>query len=136
MRSPRPLSFTPDLSRAVFLKAGGGRPAEVTLIEGSKETRLTDIGAGLAATRRRTEKSLLEIARRPGDRGRFSICRSHSQPGRRVPLLVELHGGPTGVVTDSFPTPRTYPTQVFLEKGFCDSRPEFPGSVIMARSFG
>ena len=36
------LSYTPDLSRGVFFKASGGGPAEVTLLEGSKETRLTD----------------------------------------------------------------------------------------------
>src|SRR2546426_11133925 len=50
------------------------------------------------------------------------------QPGRRVPLLVELHGGPTGIALDSFPVPRTYPTQVFLQNGFAILAPNFRGS--------
>src|SRR5262249_1541060 len=53
----------------------------------------------------------------------------HYQPGRKVPLLVELHGGPTGVATDSFPVPRVYPSQVFLERGFAILAPNFRGSI-------
>jgi len=47
------------------------------------------------------------------------------QPGRRVPLLVELHGGPTGVVTDSFPVPRTYLPRPFWKRAR-DSGAELP----------
>ena len=47
--------------------------------------------------------------------------------GNRVPLLVELHGGPTGVALHSFPVPRTYPTQVFLQQGVAVFVPNFRG---------
>ncbi|MBI1790375.1 MAG: S9 family peptidase, partial [Acidobacteria bacterium] len=57
------------------------------------------------------------------------------QPGGRVPLLVELHGGPTGVALESFPTPRTYPTQVFLEQGYAVFAPNFRGSSNYGASF-
>src|SRR5438093_5690032 len=48
--------------------------------------------------------------------------------GRRVPLLVELHGGPTGAALEDFPIPRTYPTQLYLQAGFALLAPNFRGS--------
>ena len=48
--------------------------------------------------------------------------------GKPVPLLVELHGGPTGVELESYPIPRTYPTQLLLQKGFAVFAPNFRGS--------
>jgi dipeptidyl aminopeptidase/acylaminoacyl peptidase len=50
-------------------------------------------------------------------------------PGTRVPLLVSLHGGPTGAALESFPIPRTYPTQLFLGAGFAVFEPNFRGSI-------
>ena len=47
----------------------------------------------------------------------------------RVPLLVSLHGGPTGAELEGFPVPRTYPTQLFLEAGFALLEPNFRGSI-------
>jgi dipeptidyl aminopeptidase/acylaminoacyl peptidase len=49
--------------------------------------------------------------------------------GARVPLLVSLHGGPTGAALESFPVPRTYPTQLFLDAGFAVFEPNFRGSI-------
>ncbi len=48
--------------------------------------------------------------------------------GQKVPLLVELHGGPTGVATEGFPVPRTYPTQLLAQEGFAILAPNFRGS--------
>lgn len=50
------------------------------------------------------------------------------QQGKRVPLLVELHGGPTGVALEAFPVSRTYPYQLFLQEGFAVLSPNFRGS--------
>ena len=50
------------------------------------------------------------------------------QQGKRVPLLVELHGGPTGVALEGFPVSRTYPYQLFLQEGFAVLAPNFRGS--------
>ncbi len=50
------------------------------------------------------------------------------QEGKRVPLLVELHGGPTGVALEGFPISRTYPYQLFLQEGFAVLAPNFRGS--------
>jgi dipeptidyl aminopeptidase/acylaminoacyl peptidase len=50
------------------------------------------------------------------------------KPGRRAPLIVELHGGPTGVALEGYPVPRTYPTQLFAQEGFAVLAPNFRGS--------
>lgn len=50
------------------------------------------------------------------------------KPGTRVPLIVELHGGPTGVALEDYPIPRTYPTQLFAQEGFAVLSPNFRGS--------
>src|SRR5262249_24071738 len=51
------------------------------------------------------------------------------QQGTRVPLLVILHGGPTGAALERFPVPRLYPTQMFLQEGFAVFEPNFRGSI-------
>src|SRR5262249_24823200 len=122
-------SFTPDLSRAVFLKANADRPADVTLLEGASESRLTDLGASVAEYSAVQPKKVSWKSRDGLPIEGVLLLPFHYQPGRRVPLLVELHGGPTGVATDSFPVPRVYPSQVFLEKGFAILSPSFLGSI-------
>lgn len=56
-------------------------------------------------------------------------------PGSRIPLLLILHGGPTGVAVESFPIPRMYPTQLFLEAGFAVLEPNFRGSINYGAAF-
>jgi dipeptidyl aminopeptidase/acylaminoacyl peptidase len=46
-----------------------------------------------------------------------------------VPLLTELHGGPTGVTLDAFPSPSVYPVQALLQNGIAVFSPNFRGSV-------
>ncbi len=59
----------------------------------------------------------------------------HYHPGSPVPLLVSLHGGPTGAELEGFPVPRTYPTQLFLEAGFALLEPNFRGSINYGAKF-
>jgi dipeptidyl aminopeptidase/acylaminoacyl peptidase len=58
------------------------------------------------------------------------------QQGKRVPLLVELHGGPTGVALEGFPVSRTYPYQLFLQEGFAVLLQTFAAARITAASSG
>ncbi len=121
-------SFTPDLSRAVYLKAAGDRPPEIALREGSSESLLTHAHDALAAYPKLNPR-VVSWKSRDGlaVQGVLHLPFSY-RPGHPVPLLVELHGGPTGVALDSFPVPRTYPTQVFLENGIAVFTPNFRGS--------
>jgi dipeptidyl aminopeptidase/acylaminoacyl peptidase len=57
-------------------------------------------------------------------------------PGRRVPLLVIVHGGPTGVFTQSFTgMPSPYPIPVFASRGYAVLRCNVRGSSGYGRGF-
>jgi len=50
-------------------------------------------------------------------------------PNRKYPLLIKIHGGPTGVSQPRFlPNDYAYPVQAFLEKGALILEPNYRGS--------
>jgi dipeptidyl aminopeptidase/acylaminoacyl peptidase len=58
------------------------------------------------------------------------------EKGRRVPLLVVVHGGPTGVFTQSFTgMPNPYPIPVFASRGYAVLRCNVRGSSGYGRKF-
>ncbi|MCC6537361.1 MAG: S9 family peptidase, partial [Bryobacterales bacterium] len=121
-------SFTPDLRAAVYLKTSPARPLEIVARQEGEETQLThlqDTVAALPALRSRV------VRWKASDgltvEGMLWLPASYRQ-GQRVPLLLDLHGGPTGVTLDAFPMSRTYPTHVFLERGLAVFSPNFRGS--------
>lgn len=121
-------SFARNADRGVFLKSSPSRPAEVMLFDQGNESYLTALQKDLAGF---PEVRSQVIRWRSPDglamEGILWLPFSYN-PGQKVPLLVMLHGGPTGIELDSFPIPRTYPTQVFLEKGMAVFAPNFRGS--------
>ncbi len=56
-------------------------------------------------------------------------------PGKPIPVIVSVHGGPTGAATESFPVPRMYPTQAFLQEGYAVFEPNFRGSINYGPAF-
>jgi len=51
------------------------------------------------------------------------------RPGTRVPLLLVIHGGPSGVSSDRYPTVRgAYPIPVFNALGYAVLQPNYRGS--------
>ncbi|MBM3795816.1 MAG: S9 family peptidase, partial [Acidobacteria bacterium] len=121
-------SFTPDLATAVYLKSSPARPLEIVAAQSGEErqlTRLQDGVAALPALRSRvvrwkaTDGLAIE--------GMLWMPFTY-RAGQCVPLLVALHGGPTGVTLDAFPRSRTYPVQVFLQRGMAVFSPNFRGS--------
>jgi len=128
-------SFTPDLSRAVFLKANADRPAEIALLQGGVASRLTSVAGSVLAYHALKPKVVSWKSSDGLPIEAVLFLPFGYQAGRRVPLLVELHGGPTGVALDAFPVPRTYPTQAFLENGFAVLAPNFRGSANYGAEF-
>jgi dipeptidyl aminopeptidase/acylaminoacyl peptidase len=128
-------SFTTDLGRGVFLKASDARPAEIVLLEGGAESPLISL-ADTVRDFAAVQPKVISWTSRDGlaVEGVLFLPFRY-QAGHRVPLLVELHGGPTGVVLAQFPAPRTYPTQAFLENGFAVLAPNFRGSANYGAEF-
>ena len=132
LHGPSSFSITRDGRRAAFIKSSNSRPPEVYIAElgamGIEERQLSDVTPHVSdfpaiptRTLRWKSKDGLDVEgvlRLPGG----------GKAGERVPLLVELHGGPTGVALEGFPVPRTYPIQLFLQDGFAVFSPNFRGS--------
>ncbi len=119
-------SFTPDLRTAIYLKSSPARPLEIVASQEGEEKQLTRLqDAALPTLRSRVVR--WKASDGLAVEGMLWMPFGYRQ-GQRVPLLVELHGGPTGVTLDAFPMPRTYPTHVFLQQGIAVFSPNFRGS--------
>jgi dipeptidyl aminopeptidase/acylaminoacyl peptidase len=114
------LKSSPSTPSQLYAAAkAGGEWKERTLVSANPEVDL--LPRVTAKTLRWKSKDGLEIE------GVLRLPFSYQQ-GKRVPLLVELHGGPTGVALEGFPVSRTYPYQLFLQEGFAVLAPNFRGS--------
>jgi dipeptidyl aminopeptidase/acylaminoacyl peptidase len=128
-------SFSHDLSRAVFLKTHPAHPPEIVLWEAGRESTLTQVFAPLAALPP-VKSEVVRWKARDGLAVEGVLWLPFNfQPGRPVPVLTELHGGPTGVALTAFPNGRTYPTVAFLEQGFAVFAPNFRGSANYGAEF-
>jgi dipeptidyl aminopeptidase/acylaminoacyl peptidase len=129
------VSCTKDNNSCVLLKTSPQRPPEIFLRQGNSETQLTSLQDGLAALPRIQS----EVIRWKASDGLpvegILWLPVDYRPGKPVPLLTELHGGPTGVTLHSFPAPRVYPLQVFLQHGIAVFSPNFRGSVNYGAAF-
>lgn len=57
------------------------------------------------------------------------------QPGQRVPLLLIIHGGPSGVSLNGFNPGGRYPSQVFAGLGYATLHPNYRGSTAYGERF-
>ena len=121
-------SFSTGGDVMAFLETSPLRPPEVFVIDRGAKRQLTTAHAALAALPR-PKSEVLKWKSRDGleVEGVLWLPPGY-EPGRRIPLLIELHGGPTGAALHSFPMPRTYPTQMFLDQGIGVFAPNFRGS--------
>ena len=122
-------SVSQDGKRIAWIKSSTTAPGDVYLSENGREIRLSDVNPQVrdypvvnARTVRWKSKDGLNVD------GVLRLPVRYTE-GTRVPLLVSLHGGPTGAALENFPIPRTYPTQLFLDAGFALFEPNFRGSI-------
>jgi dipeptidyl aminopeptidase/acylaminoacyl peptidase len=128
-------SFTPDLKRAVYLQVSREHPPEVFAFESGATRQLTHVHEELAKLPRFSSEVVKWKSRDGLEVEGVLWLPVGYQPGKRVPMLTELHGGPTGATLDAFPTPRVYPTQAFLQNGIAVFSPNFRGSVNYGSAF-
>ena len=131
-------SLTPDGTQVAFVATGPTDFSEVYVapLRTMTATRLSDAGAQIASWPKHTREvfkwksqdgaEIEGVLHKPAD----------FQPGRRYPLLIAIHGGPTGV---SRPTPygsaTAYPLDAFLSKGALILEPNYRGSAGYGEKF-
>jgi dipeptidyl aminopeptidase/acylaminoacyl peptidase len=130
-------SFTKDHRMMAGVGAAPNQFAEVLLspVEAFAPRPLTDLGAQWKdfqlATRelvqwKSSDGTIIEgVLIKPAD----------YDPSRKYPLLVVIHGGPTGVDTPLRAADRTYPIERFAAKGALILKPNYRGSAAYGEKF-
>jgi dipeptidyl aminopeptidase/acylaminoacyl peptidase len=131
-------SLTADGTHVAFVATGPAEFPEVYVapVQTMAGTRLSEAGSQIAAWPKHTR----EVFRWKSQDGAEVEGVLHKpadfQAGRRYPLLIVIHGGPTGV---SRPTPyasaTAYPIDAFLSKGAIILEPNYRGSAGYGEKF-
>src|SRR5207302_2053392 len=130
-------SFTRDYQQAAFVAAGPNEYAEVYVsplaaFAPQKLTKMAEQFKDFQLAKREvvqwksTDGALIEgVLIKPAD---FEVT-------KKYPLLVVIHGGPTGVDTPVLRADRTYPLEMFVAKGAVILRPNYRGSAGYGEKF-
>jgi len=131
-------SFSSDFKRYAFVGAGANRFGEIYVAEASSSqppvqlTRGADQFSGFAIAKREV------VSWRSGDGTAVQgvlYKPADFDPHRKYPLLVVIHGGPTGVDAPTLGPDRYYPIERFVEKGALVLRPNYRGSAGYGEKF-
>jgi dipeptidyl aminopeptidase/acylaminoacyl peptidase len=130
-------SFTRDFKQVAFASASDNTYSEICV----SATRpfsprvLTTMGSQLkpfrTAVRERIQWNSTDGAKIEG----ILIKPADFDPAKKYPLLVVIHGGPTGVDRTSLSADRYYPIEVFAAKGALVLRPNYRGSAGYGEAF-
>ncbi|MBN8822568.1 MULTISPECIES: S9 family peptidase [unclassified Spirosoma] len=123
-------SFSKDGQQMAFVAALPNQYAEVQVspVQSFVPKTLTDMGSQLAAfkTARREVISWQSV---DGNTIEGILIKPiNFDPARKYPLLVVIHGGPTGIDLPSVTADRYYPVEQFIAKGALVLRPNYRGS--------
>ena len=130
-------SFSDDFKHIAYAGAGANRFTEIYAanLPASAPVQLTHGGdqfAGLAIAQREL------VTWKSGDGAQIEgvlYKPADFDPHRRYPLLVVIHGGPTGIDTPALGPDRYYPIERFVEKGALVLRPNYRGSAGYGETF-
>jgi dipeptidyl aminopeptidase/acylaminoacyl peptidase len=123
-------SFSDDFRHVVYTGAGANQFPEIYAanLPAPMPVQLTHGGdqfAGLAISKREL------VTWKSGDGAQVEgvlYKPADFDPKRKYPLLVVIHGGPTGIDTPTLGPDRYYPVERFVEKGALVLRPNYRGS--------
>jgi dipeptidyl aminopeptidase/acylaminoacyl peptidase len=130
-------SFTHDYRSAAFIAANDNAYPEVyvSALHPFSLRVVTDMSEQLKpfriAKRERIEWTAGDGARIEG----ILIKPADFDPSKKYPLLVVIHGGPTGVDRTSVAADRYYPIEIFAAKGALVLRPNYRGSAGYGEAF-
>jgi dipeptidyl aminopeptidase/acylaminoacyl peptidase len=131
----RSLTLSRDGSLAALVRENGAEPPEIHIAEAGPDGALRSIRAltrlnGWAADHATLPKEPLRWKGPGGMEMEGLLVRpAGATPGRKVPLLTIVHGGPAGVFSNGFNVRRgAYPVQLFAQAGYAVLLPNPRGS--------
>jgi len=131
-------SLTPDGRMAAFVAGDGSTLPEIYVspLPDLKPRKLTDMTAQVANWTRGTQE-VISWKSRDGATIEGVLHKPVGfQPGRKYPLLVVIHGGPTGVSRPAlFSSTSTYPIDIWTAAGALVLEPNYRGSAGYGEAF-
>ena len=130
-------SFSNDFKHVAYAGAGANRFTEIFAanLPAAQPIQLTHGGdqfAGMAISKR----ELVQWKSGDGTQIEGVLYKpADFDPKRKYPLLVVIHGGPTGIDTPALGPDRYYPIERFVEKGALVLRPNYRGSAGYGEKF-
>lgn len=130
-------SFTSDFNHVAFVGAGANEypDVEVSSLKPFAPKRLTSMSDQLKKYRLATREVISWESTDGSAIEGVLIKPAGFDPSRKYPLLVVIHGGPTGVDTPILRGDRTYPLEMFAAKGALILRPNYRGSAGYGEKF-
>jgi dipeptidyl aminopeptidase/acylaminoacyl peptidase len=131
------LSFSGDFKDIAFVGAGANQYPEVyfSALKSFQPRPLTTMSLQLKDWRLAT-REVIEWKSTDGTLIEGVLIKPASyDPARKYPLLVVIHGGPTGVDTPIVRGDRYYPIEMFAAKGALILRPNYRGSAGYGEKF-
>ncbi len=132
-------SISDDGDKVAFIGESGDKPAEIfsTRTVDFKPQQATELNPQAGEIEFGEQKIVQWRSRADGEliEGVLTLPVDYER-GERVPLLLVIHGGPSGVSTDRFTARRgAYPVQVFAGKGYAVFQPNYRGSTGYGQRF-
>jgi dipeptidyl aminopeptidase/acylaminoacyl peptidase len=131
-------SLTPDGGSVAFIASGPAEFPDVYVAPLATMTakKLSDVGAQIAAWPKHTREVFRWKSQDGADIEGVLHKPADFQAGRRYPLLIVIHGGPTGVSRPSpYGSATAYPIDTFLAKGALVLEPNYRGSAGYGEKF-
>ena len=126
----RGISLSQDGTVAAFAGAGPNRYPDIfaTALKAPRPVELSHVGDQLAGFDT-SVRELVSWSSTDGERIEGVLYKPRDfDPKKTYPLLVVIHGGPTGVDTPAIAPDRYYPIEQFVARGALVLRPNYRGS--------
>jgi dipeptidyl aminopeptidase/acylaminoacyl peptidase len=130
-------SFTADFKQVAFVGAGANEYPEVfvSAVRPFQPRKLTAMADQLKEFRLAT-REVIQWKSTDGTQIEGVLIKPAGfDPSKKYPLLVVIHGGPTGVDTPVVRADRYYPIELFAAKGALILRPNYRGSAGYGEKF-
>jgi dipeptidyl aminopeptidase/acylaminoacyl peptidase len=130
-------SFTADFSRMAFSCSLPNRYSEICTspVESFSATTVTNMGDQVKAFKL-ASRELIEWRSKDGTQIEGILIKpADFNAQKKYPLLVVIHGGPTGIDMPGVNADRTYPIEMFAAKGAVILRPNYRGSAGYGEKF-
>ncbi len=133
-------SFTRDYKQAAFVSSTDNTYPEISVsaLHGFAPRTLTDMGSQLKGFKPAIREHVEWTSNFEGTASHIEgilLKPADFDPTKKYPLLVVIHGGPTGVDRGNLAADRYYPMEIFVAKGALVLRPNYRGSAGYGEAF-